>query len=402
MRDFEMLHLRVRTRFFLVVALLGLVLDCSRGLAQEAPETPRIESVGMLEIQPAESDSSVIWYDSFDNQETQKRYAERSGDVVDEARFGLVGMSLRMTYPKGSRGIGGRKVFFGDSPTHRSHVVRGEESFNDIYWRIYVKHPHDWTGGGPAKLSRATSLVPPGWRQAMIAHVWSRGKALTLDPASGVRGNEVVTRRYNDFANLRWLGNKPASAFKLHGEDGIGWWVCVEARAKLNTPGKKDGLNQLWIDGRLQAERRNLDWRGEFIERGINAVFLEAYWNHGSPVDQTRWIDNFVVSSKPIGPVVCSTNPVLLKTPYRGPGKQQAWQAEVGAAGPGGQVVWQSDAVRLPGPMRVDEKTGTFLDAAKGADRLDAGGIYYCRVRQQSDAGQWSTWSPWHQAFTTR
>ena len=52
--------------------------------------------------------------------------------------------------------------------------------------------------------------------------------------------------------------------------------MCVEARAKLNTPGQKDGLNQLWIDGKLETERRNLDWRGTFTERGINAVFLEA------------------------------------------------------------------------------------------------------------------------------
>ena len=315
----------------LSVACGWLVLGCSIGAAQDAPATPRIESLVVLDPQPAATDPAVIWHDNFDDAEKQSRYAEKSGDVVDQPRFGGVGKSLRMEYPRGSRGIGGRKVFFGDSPTHRPHVVRGEETFTDVYWRIYVKHPANWTGGGPAKLSRATSLVPPGWRQAMIAHVWSSGEALTLDPASGVRESRVVTTKYNDFDNLRWLGNKPASRFKLHGDDGAGWWVCVEARAKLNTPGKQDGLNQLWIDGRLEAERRNLNWRGTFRQRGINAVFLEAYWNRGSPVDQARWIDNFVVSTKPIGPVVCSRNPVLIKTPYRGPGSQQAWQVEIAA-----------------------------------------------------------------------
>ena len=61
-------------------------------------------------------------------------------------------------------------------------------------------------------------------------------------------------------------------------------------------------------------------------------MFLETYWNDGSPVTQSRWIDNFVISTKPIGPVVCPRNPVLFKTPYRGPGKMATWQVEVASA----------------------------------------------------------------------
>ena len=108
--------------------------------------------------------------------------------------------------------------------------------FDDIYWRVYVKHPYGWAGGGPDKLSRAKSIVSPNWAQAMIAHVWSDGEALTLDPASGVRGDRVVTTKYNDFAHLHWLGNKPASNFRLFSAEEAGRWVCVEARAKLILP----------------------------------------------------------------------------------------------------------------------------------------------------------------------
>src|SRR5690606_6060083 len=111
-----------------------------------------------------------------------------------------------------------------------------------------------------------------------------------------------------------WLGNRPASKLAIHSREESGWWICVESRAKLNSPGKKDGINQLWIDGKLEAERRDLDWRGTFDERGINAVFLEAYWNEGSPIDQSRWIDHFVISTKPIGPLVCSRNPIVVRT----------------------------------------------------------------------------------------
>ena len=302
----------------------------------------------------------------------------------------------------GGRGIGGRKVFFGDSPTYRAKTARRTETFTDVYWRIYVKHQHGWTGGGPAKLSRATSLVPPGWRQAMIAHVWSSGEALTLDPASGVRGDRVVTTKYNDFSNLKWLGNNPASRFELHSTEESGRWVCVEARVKLNTPGKRDGLNELWIDGRLEAERRNLDWRGSYAGHGINAVFLEAYWNRGSPVDQSRWIDNFVISTKPIGPVICPRNPVLIKTPYRGPGNERSWEVEIAADPSGKNVVWSSAQFTAADRLEVGADTGRFVGPATGKTQLEACSVYYVRVRQQGDIGQWSAWSPWHQPFKTQ
>ena len=379
---------------------LSLCLMCAiyvsgMGTAQgaEAPEIPRIDSVVMIKPQPHEASEAVIWYDDFDGGE--KKYPESSGGLEGKQTFGGQGKSMLCLYEKGSRGVGGRKVFFGDSPAYKP--VNPGKQYDDIYWRIYVKHQYGWTGGGPAKLSRATSIISPRWAQAMIAHVWSSGEALTLDPATGVRGDKVVTRKYNDFEMLKWLGNKPASKFKLHSTEESGRWVCVEARAKLNTPGQKDGLNQLWIDGRLEVERRNLDWRGSYTGHGINAVFLEAYWNSGSPVTQSRWIDNFVISTEPIGPVVCPRNPVLIKTPYRGPGQQQAWEAEVAIEIE--HVVWRSNLLTESERVRVGKDTGSFLGQFSGKDSLDASHVYYVRVRQQSGTGVWSDWSEWHQPF---
>ena len=204
-----------------------------------------------------------------------------------------------------------------------------------------------------------------------------------------------------DFRNLKWLGNKPVSRFKLHSREESGRWVCVESRARLNTPGRKDGLNQLWIDGRLEAERRDLDWRGTYTGHGINAVFLEAYWNKGSPVDQSRWIDNFVISTKPIGTVVCPRSPVLLKTPYRGPGKQKAWEAEIAADDTGEAIVWRSTQLSVPDRVKVGEDTGRFVGPLSGAKQLGSSQTHFLRVRQQSDTGQWSAWSGWHQPFRT-
>ena len=365
--------------------------------AETLPEIPRIDSVVMAPTSPLETDPAVIWYDDFDG--PKKPYTESQGSVDPNEGFGGVGGSMHCFYEKGTRGVGNRKVFFGDSPT--GQVINKGRTYDEIYWRVYVKHRYGWTGGGPAKLSRATSIVSPNWAQAMIAHVWSSGEALTLDPATGIRGDRVVTTRYNDFGNLRWLGNKPVSRFKLHSTEESGRWVCVEARVKLNTPGRKDGLNQLWIDGRLEAERKGLDWRGSYTGHGINAVFLETYWNKGSPVTQSRWIDNFVISTQPIGPVVCSRRPTLIKTPYRGPGRQQVWQVEIAADDRGGNVVWKSGLIRAREKVDVSPDAGRFAGRLSGKTQLDAAEIYFIRVRQQSTNGMWSAWSPWHQPFET-
>jgi len=385
------------TRLALIYILAVCLIPGRSTRAADAPEVPRIDSVVMAAPQPQASDEAVIWYDDFDGPE--KAYTESQGPLDDAQAFGGRGRSMLAQYEQGSRGTGNRKVFFGDSPTGK--VMHKGQVFDDVYWRVYVKHQHGWSGGGPAKLSRATSVVSSNWSQAMIAHVWSSGEALTLDPATGVRGDRVVTSRYNDFANLRWLGNKPASQFRLHSTQESGRWVCVEARAKLNTPGRKDGLNQLWIDGRLETERKNLDWRGSYTGHGINAVFLETYWNDGSPVTQSRWIDNFVISTQPIGPIVCPRNPVLFKTPYRGPGKMATWQVEVASADQDATVVWRSNLLTADERVQVGAGDGRFVGPLANHSRLDADRVYCFRVRQSSDTGQMSEFSPWHQAVRT-
>jgi hypothetical protein len=375
-----------------------LLLGACVAQAETLPETPRIDSLVMLQTSLLETDPAVIWYDDFD--EPEKPYTESQGGIDTSQGFGDRGGSMLSFYKKGTRGVGNRKVFFGDSPTGK--VINRGLKYDEIYWRFYVKHQYGWMGGGPAKLSRATSIVSPNWAQAMISHVWSSGEALTLDPATGVRNDKVVTTRYNDFDNLRWLGNKPVSSFKLHSTAESGRWVCVEVRVKLNTPGQKDGLNQLWIDGRLEAERKGLDWRGNYTEHGINAVFLETYWNRGSPVTQSRWIDNFVISTKPIGPVVVSRKPALIKTPYHGPGSQQAWQVEIATDQRGETVVWKSGLITAPEKIQVEPDTGRFIGRLSGKSQLETDEVYFIRIRQQSTEGQWSQWSPWHQPFKTQ
>lgn len=404
--------------FALVAALAILAGICGAQVAEgsaplvenQAPSTPAVDYVVPLARQPFASDPDVIWYDSFDEPGAAGRYLEFVSQdglwgQVDDVALGGVGGSIRGLFKKGTVSGGNLKLAFGDWPAGRVQARPGER-FDQVYWRVYVKHQSGWVGN-PAKLSRAISMAGSNWSQAMIAHVWGgRGLSLTLDPATGIDpSGRLATTKYNDFAHLRWLGNKPEGKYPIFAAEASGKWVCVEAAARLNTPGKADGAFSLWIDGQLDTHREGLDWRGTWTERGINAIFLENYWNEGSPVDQARYFDDFVVSTQPIGLARAGLNPEIMKAPFaaRRPGSAQSgWQAQV-AADPGAEeVVWDSGVIEGAGNrVRVDKQHGSFAGRLAGRNELEPGALYAVRVRQRDTAGVWSAWSAWRTVLQT-
>ena len=379
-------------------------LDSNNNIGQsekisKVVEIPHIDFVEMSEIQNHETNETTIWYDDFS---TKKKYMDSRGEINADMNFGSVGGSVDMGFETGEvTGNGDRKVAFGDFAGNSSPIVKKEQRFDEIYWRIYVKHERGWEGS-PSKMSRATSIVSRNWKQAMIAHVWSGAdNSLTLDPARGVDGqtDQIKTTKYNDFDNLFWLGNKPTSNFKISSTEESGYWVLVESRVKLNFPGENDGLNQLWIDGRLEAERKNLNFRGSYVGHGINAVFLESYWNKGSIKTQGRWFDNFIISTIPIGPVLCSSNPTLFKTPYLGPDILSTWEVELASDYNGNDIVFKSNGLGTEEKVTINQSSGVFVGSLDKEIALLSGEIYFSRVRQKSSNGEWSDWSRWHQGF---
>jgi hypothetical protein len=248
-----------------------------------------------------------IWCDDFEVDRLGS-YFER-GSPTRFVRTGGVGVDgsfgMRAHFTPGLVDGGNLKLAFGRTPsTYMAPVDAGTANHRDIHWRVFLRHEGGWAGGGGDKLSRATVFAGADWSQAAFGHVWSGGPAgayLVLDPASGTRPDgTVATTRYNDFDKMRWLGSA-RSRTPIFDAGHVGAWYCVEARMRLNDPGMANGVFQMWIDGVLEAERTGLDWVGRYDGFGINAVFLENYWNAGSPRGQSRVFDNFVVSTGPIG-----------------------------------------------------------------------------------------------------
>lgn len=246
-----------------------------------------------------------IWCDDFESDSalsTNYFDVNRSTGqfgVSSESPFGGSG-GLKAVYLPGVEEAGNVKLGFGRSPV--SSRVASNRDFDEVYWRFYTKTGSNWAGNA-RKLTRATIFSASNWGQAAIGHLWEdspTGLGLGLDPVSGVAGGRVVTTRYNDFDNFRWLGKRNGTT-PIYSAANRGRWFCVEVHMKLNTPGASDGRFTFWVDGNKEAEFTNLDWRGTYTGYGINAIMLENYANDGFSQNQTRYMDNFVVSTARIG-----------------------------------------------------------------------------------------------------
>jgi len=256
-----------------------------------------------------------IFCDDFEDNtplRRQGRYFEHDNDGGDFVVVDGVGLDgsrgMRAKFQSGEVSAGALHLAFGRVPdAYFNKGIRPGEDFRDIYYRVYMRNQAGWTGS-PAKLSRATVFAGSNWSQAMIAHVWSSGNYLLVDPASGVDNNgNVVTIKYNDFDNLHWLGYK-RGVTPIFAPQNADRWFCIEAHVRLNDPGQSNGVQEFWINGNLEARRTGLNFVGTYADYGINAVFLENYWNAGSTKLQERYFDSFVVSTKRIG-CLCTVDP---------------------------------------------------------------------------------------------
>jgi hypothetical protein len=81
-----------------------------------------------------------------------------------------------------------------------------------------------------------------------------------------------------------------------------GDWHLVEAYVKMNSivNGKaiKDGILQYWYDGKQILSNSNMVFRtGQYPDIKFNQLLIGPYIGVGSPVDQSMWIDNFILAN---------------------------------------------------------------------------------------------------------
>jgi len=282
-----------------LVMLCLCMLITSASLADECPSNWKT-------LHPA-----WIWCDDFETNKLSS-YFDPSGQgaFTRAAGAGFNGtFGMQTTWAAGDLNAGSLKLAFGLTPAGSGITppagVDATTKFREIYYRVYLKSQAGWVSGASSqsKFSRATSFVAADWSQAMIAHVWSAGtnnNYLILDPASCVSGNAIQCVGYNDFAHINWLGLVTGTT-AIFNSPNTGTWNCIETHVKLNDSNLSNGIEEFWIDGHLEASRTNLNFIGSYSAYGINSVLLENYINGGAPQSQSRYWDDFVVSTQRIG-----------------------------------------------------------------------------------------------------
>lgn len=365
----------------------------------ERPDRPVIVSV---ELQKESFTGGIIFHDDFETisslGDRYTDYDSHGGDFIVVSSGGLGGSSrcLKASWRPGQVSAGNLIYMFGRNPIKSQ--INNTIDYDEIYWRFYVKTMKGWSGN-PEKLTRATVFAANNWSQAMIAHLWGEGNdlLLTMDPATGIdsRGR-LATGKYNDFDHLEWLGLRKGTD-EIYETSSSGQWLCIEIHIRLNTPGKADGVFEFWIDEKLQARRDDLNWIGTWREYGINAIMLENYWNDGSPTAQSRFLDNFTVSTKPVGMGYSPGNPLVFKGPFEDPDDndvQSTFECQVSSVPGTSEMVWTGKIQGRHERIRIDMINGSFMGTLSGEVNLLAG-TYYARVRQADREGNLSEWSAW-------
>ena len=80
-----------------------------------------------------------------------------------------------------------------------------------------------------------------------------------------------------------------------------GRWYCFEVMLGLNDPGRNNGEQAFWIDGKKLLHVKDIRWRDSEILK-LN-FFWFAVYIHQAVQDNTCWYDDLVISTEYIGPL---------------------------------------------------------------------------------------------------
>jgi hypothetical protein len=125
-------------------------------------------------------------------------------------------------------------------------------------------------------------------------------------------GNWSAPGRWNFYSY--WQSMKPSPDGKYWGNNFLpddqpsikkDQWICVEFMLKHNTPGKDDGEQAFWIDGKLQGHWKGFNWRSD-PQLQANALTVESYVTDRWTKQSTNivYFDNVVIAKQYIGPSV--------------------------------------------------------------------------------------------------
>lgn len=259
-----------------------------------------------------EKDQDVIFVERFEEKDFYKRWGYASvpsywnGDIVslDKANGFTEPFSnnaYRVTIKANSN--------YGSSLQLKLYQLFGLKP-EELYYRYYLRFAPNFRdtadGGKLPGQSGDIASCGNGGRQCDGTDGWSlRGSFFNTSDAGNPTYPRILTGSYAYTADM-------SSIYGDHWpwqQHGLGLleqnrWYAIEQYVKVNTPGLKDGIFRVWIDGRLAFEKTDLNLR-TVDGWPINMIWEDIYYGGIKPPghDLTLFVDNLVVANRYIGPM---------------------------------------------------------------------------------------------------
>jgi parallel beta-helix repeat protein len=280
--------------------------------------------------------------------------------VTGSEAYGGSGTSMRVSYPAG--GVGPRE---GGAQWLVEFDTEVEEAY--LSYRVKFGDGFDFVRGGKLP-GLAGGSAPSGSAPADGIRGWT-GRLMWRTDFGGSPGqpNQQTTQGISYAKHVN-------SGFEMDGrqEDEEFWfdrdgnevtmqsgvWYTIRQRVRLNTPGVRDGILQIWLDGRLVLSQSDLQFRNT-ADLKVDRFFFSTFFGGGSGWESSRdevvFFDDFHMSS-----------PQILEVPADYP----TVGAAVDAANPGdvvllGNANWYANLV-INQPLTLRGRDDSRLMGARG------------------------------------
>ena len=198
----------------------------------------------------------------------------------------------------------------GDAVNGPVHAAGQGQHFFDLYvqFKVYYSANFDLVNSRPKSLiigtedgvRRTATCCNPWVSHYVMMYPPGPARLITVAEANA---KQATTGQFNNLVQNRsgFSGSNPFVTQTAR-------WYTVEVRRRLNDPGQRNGIFQMWVDGTLIAEYTNVLFRvpfdgtfGSDMSYGTNFVMISDYMNDGSTQNQSVFFDDFKFSTTPIG-----------------------------------------------------------------------------------------------------
>ncbi len=200
------------------------------------------------------------------------------------------------------------------------HIVRDSNAYEGASLRVTIPANIKETKTGISAnvmLNRAYNELYLSYRIMFSSNFqWpTTGKLLALSGPDYIHEKPDGQNGFSTFTNFASRGKIVAYIYHMDQEDltsgdtlwdetagnfPVGRWVHVLQHLKLNTPGRNDGLSEMWVDGKLAFQGTAMRFRS--VESlGIERVILYLRANYAPGLGYI-YFDKLRVSEQPIDP----------------------------------------------------------------------------------------------------